>query len=247
VSQAPDDASKEYSDLENYRIVEGLAKKPRTQPVLEVSPGLGDHRAGDGQDEKKARAKGLCRRLRQFAERLSFAYWEEEENMCCEDVYQRWNGELVELERAATPHSGSKAVKHALCDARDCLEASRGIPNASQRAVFVGNAGAKGLCRRLIEFGDQLSDASRREGFKREDHHQRWSQELEELRLAASLYGGNEDVKYALWEARDCMRAMMEDSNSPGTGESDESDLGDLWDPGGEEREVRRVGLDDLD
>jgi hypothetical protein len=247
VSLAPADASKGYSDLVNYQTVEEPAKKPRTQPVLFVSPGLSDHRLGEGEDYRKARAKGLCRRLRQFTERLSFAYWEKDEDMYCEDAYQRWNGELGELEREASPYGGCKAVKHAPFDARDCLEASRGIMNASQRTAIVGEEGAQEVCQRLTEFGGQLSNASWSEGFKREDYHQRWSRQLEELESAASLYGGNEDVRYELWEARDCMRAMMEDSNSPGPEVPDESDLGDLWDPGGEEWEARHTGLDDLD
>jgi hypothetical protein len=91
---------------------------------------------------------------------------------------------------------------------------------------FAVNKGAAELCRRLNGFSDQLLKASGRKGFKREDYRRAWSQELGELGRAASLYGGDEDVKDALWGAKDCLRAMLEDSSGSGTEGSDESDSG---------------------
>jgi hypothetical protein len=90
------DVPKKYSDLGNYRIV-------------------------DGQGEKNDGAEGLCRRLVAFCDKLSTASLRE--GFYREDDYQRWNYELEELVRAAIPYRGNEAVKYALLEAEDCIDA----------------------------------------------------------------------------------------------------------------------------
>jgi hypothetical protein len=78
----------------------------------------------------------------------------------------------------------------------------------------------------LADFSDKLLKALGRKGFKREDYRRAWGQELGELGRAASLYCGDPIVKDALWMAKDCMRAMLEDSSGSGTEDLDENDSG---------------------